>query len=167
MSKSNSSVILNSKLILLVLSLFISSIIISCTKHKFIAEQDIQKITLKLSKNININLEKIGSTNTNFNMLAKIQSEETIINASITWLVSDSTDQVLFKSTDELVLNKKTFEIESANFNLPSEDENYKIIFIFNGRTNSEDINKTEIYYSKTQEDIDKAIQDLQDRANP
>lgn len=167
MSKSNSSVILNSKLIFFILSLLTCISNFSCTKHKFIADQDIQKITLKLSKNINVNLEKIGSTNTNFNMLAKIQSEETIIDASITWLVSDSTDQVLFKSTDELVLNKKTFEIESENFNLPSEDENYKIIFIFNGRTNSEDINKTEIYYSKTQEDIDKAIQDLQDRANP
>ncbi len=156
----------NLKKIYIVLLIFISLSNFACTKHKFLAAQDIKQITLKLSKDLDVQLEKLGKSNTNFNVLAKVKSPNIVIDATITWIVSDSNDQVLLKVSNEQSINQKEFEIESENFNLPSEDENYKIVFIFNGRTSAEDINKTSIYYSKNQDDIDKAILDLQDRAN-
>ncbi len=146
--------------------IYILLINVSCIKNTTLPKQDINKITLKLSKNLKIKLDKIGKSNTNFNILATVQSQNIILNANTTWIITDSNDQEILKKSSIIQINKNSFEIESENFNLPSEDEDYKIIFIFNGRTSSEDINKTAIYYSKTQEEIDAAISDLKDRAN-
>lgn len=146
--------------------IFVGFFLTSCSQNQILAPQDINKITLKLSKKLDIELKKIGSSNTTFNMMAKVSSETKILQANVIWIITDSEDHELFRKSNTISLNQSNFEIESETFQLQNEEENYKVVFIFNGKTESEDINKTSIYYTKTQDELDKALSDLKDRAN-
>jgi hypothetical protein len=152
---------------LIFLTLILNLILISgCNQKTSLPKNHLKHVTLKLEKPISIKLKKVGKSLSSFNILAEVSNSTPILEANINWIVVDENNQKILNLKSNYSGSKKELSFDSGNIELPTPDQNYKIIFIFSGKTSSEEINKTEVYNSLIQDEINSALSDLQDRAN-
>lgn len=123
-------------------------------------------VTLKLEKPLEITLTKIGSDSNHFNLVANVESKEVLNESIFSWIVVDEFDQQIFRDDKIFERAFKSATFDSGTLNLPTETENYKIVFVYQGKTKNDVFNKTVIYNSLIQEDVDRAVEELKDRAD-
>ena len=147
--------------LILILSLLIFS---GCTQKS--AEVDhLKKVTLKLAKPLTVRLSKEGSNSSNFNLIADVQNDQPILNANVKWILLDANEVKLSEKTESYKGTDKKLKFDSGNIEILNPELNHKIIFVFSGKTQSDEINKTEIYNSLIQPELEQALQNLQERA--
>lgn len=136
---------------------------VGCTEKRT-PKDHLSKVTLKLEKSVDIKLTKEGKGGTDFNINANIQSQSPIQSAEIQWIVINSENQKIIQRADSFKGPSTIFSFNSDTISVSDPDKNHKIVFIFKGKTELEDIHKTEIYNSLIQEDLDEAIKKLEER---
>lgn len=145
---------------LIVISLFLLN---SCTQ-KSEPKSHLKHVTLKLSKSLTIALHKIGKSPSDFNIEAEVYSPDPILKANAHWIILDSEEKQISKTSSEFNGSDTNLRFDSGHIRLKNPNLNHKIVFIFNGKTTKNTINKTAIYNSLIQDEIDSAIKELQDR---
>ena len=118
-----------------------------------------------MAKPLTVSLSKEGSHNSDFNLLAHVENNEPILSANIKWILLDANDAKLSEKTETYSGKDKKLIFNSGNIEILNPELNHKVIFVFSGKTESDEINKTEIYNSLIQLELDQAIQNLQERA--
>lgn len=145
----------------LILLLFLVSV--GCSEKR--APKDhLSKVTLKLEKSVNIKLTKEGKGGTDFNISASVQSLNPIQTAEIQWIVINPENQKIIQRTESFRGPSSNMNFDSGHISLVNAESNHKIVFIFNAKTELEEIHKTEIYNSLLQEELDQAIKKLEER---
>jgi hypothetical protein len=91
----------------------------------------LSRLTLKLAKPLGLELIKVGRSSSDFNIVAKIKSPETIISAHVTWILVDQNDEQIFKREHLYSDLGQTYDFDSETISLPDADQNYKVVFIF------------------------------------
>ena len=152
-----------SKLVLLLISCLTILSISGCDKKRP-PKDHLSKVTLKLEKPIQIKLLKQGKSNSIFNLKAEVSSKEVVNSAQITWVITDDNNHVVKSWMEKLSAPGTVMTFDSGTIEIPNPDKNHKIVFIFDGQTASDKLYKTEIYNSLLQEDLDRAIKDLEER---
>jgi hypothetical protein len=145
------------------LILTILLVTIGCTEKRT-PKDHLNKVTLKLEKSVDIKLSKLGKNGTDFNIIANIQSQSPIQTAEIQWIVINPENQKVIQRTESFKGPSSTLDFDSGNLSLVNSESNHKIVFILNAKTDTEEIHKTEIYNSLIQEELDQAIQKLEER---
>lgn len=136
---------------------------VGCSEKR-VPKDHLSKVTLKLEKSVDIKLTKEGKGGTDFNINAAIQSQSPIQSAEIQWIVINPENQKVIQRVESFKGPSSNFSFNSENISVSEPDKNHKIVFIFKGKTELEDIHKTAIYNSLIQEDLDEAIKKLEER---
>ncbi len=144
--------------------IILSTLTITNCSYKSGTKDQIKHLTLKLEKSLNVRLEKKGKSKSTFNIIAHVDSPEPFLSGSFKWIVTDFNNQKISEISEDFSGPLTSISFDSGTIDLANPELNYKIIFIFNGKTKTESIHKTQIYNSLIQEDLDRAIEDLQER---
>lgn len=136
---------------------------VGCTEKRT-PKDHLSKVTLKLEKSVDIKLTKEGKGGTDFNINASIQSQSPIISAEVQWIVINPDNQRIIQRSEIYNGPSSNFSLNSNTITVSDPDKNHKIVFIFKGKTELEDIHKTEIYNSLIQEDLNEAVKKLEER---
>lgn len=135
----------------------------ACIKHQ---EKDhLQRVTLKLAKPVEIKVHKEGNSNSHFFVSANVKYIEPFLQAEGKWVILDPEEKIVYESTQTFKDKSHDLKFQSDEISLPEADYNYKIVFIFSGQTATEEVHKTEIFYSLNQQEIDDALKELRERA--
>jgi hypothetical protein len=140
----------------------------ACTKSKtgFIQKNHFDHITLKLEKKLDIQLEPNSSSDTEIKLNANIRYTRPIQSLNAKWSVVSLSDEILSQTEQKVIPNKSLFTFESDFLKIPDSESEYKIVLEINAQSGQEQIVKSEIYYTKSQTEINEAIENLQERSS-
>lgn len=144
--------------------IIISYLAVASCNYKSSQKDHIKHLTLKLEKSLSVKLTKEGKSKSAFNIVANVISPEPILLGTIIWIVTDSNNQKISKKNEDFRGPMTSISFDSGNIELPNPELNHKVVFIFNGKTASETIHKTQVYNTLIQDDLDEAVKDLQER---
>ncbi len=138
--------------------------LLGCDIKQTPPKNHLQKVTLKLEKSLQVKLQK-KEDSSNFQITAIVQNPNPILDASIEWVVIDpGNNKILSRKFNYTGPESKKILFNSGDIELLQPELNYKIVFVFNGRTATEEVRKTEIYNSLLQNELDQAIKNLEER---